>query len=114
MNLDMEAHLAQPTLPVLSDPNLPQVFSGAIDRLIDQVGATTADRSQQLRRLIHKKECASYALVGVAQVASAYLNLGEIAKAQNLLQGAVLDFQLAEQRVLDFQKENRNGNPTTA
>ncbi|MGA7924370.1 MAG: hypothetical protein WCA20_00060 [Candidatus Sulfotelmatobacter sp.] len=38
--------------------------------------------------LCRDRDLAAYAVVGVAMVAMSYLNLGEVEKAQNLLQGA--------------------------
>ena len=40
------------------------------------------------------------------EMAIAWLNTGEIAKAQDILQGALLDAQLSHLKLHDFQKSN--------
>lgn len=58
----------------------------------------------EFQSLCNRRELAAHQLVGVAKIASAYLNLGEFQKAQNLLQGAVLDYELADDKISAFHE----------
>lgn len=63
----------------------------------------------RFRQLLNRRDVAAYQLVGVAMTAMAYMNLGEFGKAQNILQGAVLDYQLADDAINQFHQEVSDG-----
>ncbi len=94
--------MASPTLPVLRNPALPQVADGMLNRAIDRTAALIACPDQTLRarmtELTSKYEQRTRDLIrfeSSVYAAMAYINLGEIGKAQNVLQGALLDSQLS-------------------
>lgn len=66
--------------------------------------------------LCSAREVAALGVVDAARRAVAHLNFGEIVKAQNVLQGAILQHELADQAIAEFhrtyglKKENSNGN----
>ena len=58
-----------------------------------------ADPIAEFRSLCNRRTMAAYGVVGTAQVAVAYLQLGETKKAIDLLLGAISDYQVANQLV---------------
>lgn len=61
-------------------------------------------RLAEFRELLNRRDVAAYRLVSAAQSAIAKLNFAEIDQAQSILQGAVLDFELADAKITEFYK----------
>jgi hypothetical protein len=82
------------------------------------------DLLTEFRTLLNSRDYCAYHMVDIAMAAMAFINLGEFEKAQNILQGAVLDYQLVEEKINKFyaetsgrkysqsEKENSSGNVT--
>jgi hypothetical protein len=92
--------VAHSTLPVLSSPeNLQQ----------SQFNLT------EFRSLIHHRDCVAYQVVGGAEVALSYLNMGEHELARTALLNSLANYQDADRAIDNFRKEHySNGNRTAA
>jgi hypothetical protein len=63
------------------------------------------DLLTEFRTLLNSRDYCAYHMVDIAMAAMAFINLGEFEKAQNILQGAVLDYQLVEEKINKFYAE---------
>jgi hypothetical protein len=70
--------------------------------------------SDSFTKLCSRRNVAAYGVVGTAQVAVAYLQLGETEKAINLLLGSLTEYQVADRLIDEFHKETSNGNHPAA
>lgn len=61
----------------------------------------------QFEQLHLQRTHAAYSLVGVAQVALAFLNFGDISKAQNMLQKGLLEYELAAKKLDEFSQKSK-------